>query len=237
MSNSYFRFKQFTIHQDRCAMKISTDACIAGAWTDIPQPAKRVLDIGAGTGLLALMLAQKNSHVNIDAIELDAEAAVQAKENIMSSPWAGRVHVIRADAAVYPYSHTYDFIIANPPFFNNSLLGDTEQRNLARHTLSLSYQSLFDIINNCLGAVGMASVLLPSAEHKHWEKLLQDNNWSIVKKLLIHPTEGKAANRVVSICSRNNGLPYTEEHLCIRNQRGDYSDAFKQLMFPYYLDK
>lgn len=218
-------------------MKVSTDACIAGAWTEIPQHAKRVLDIGTGTGLLALMLAQKNSHVNIDAIELDAEAAVQASENVISSPWADRINIIRADATIYPYTDTYDFVIANPPFFNNSLLSDTEQRNMARHTLSLSYQSLFDIISNCLNEAGMSSVLLPHPEHNQWEQLLYDNDWVVAKKLLVYPTEGKPANRVVSICSRNNILPSTEEHLRIRDSSGVYTDAFDQLMYPYYLDK
>ncbi len=237
MSNVYFRFKQFTINQDRCAMKVSTDACIAGAWMDLPPGTKRVLDIGTGTGLLALMLAQKNPGIIIDAIELDAEAAAQAKENVSSSPWADRINIIQADATIYPYTHTYGFVISNPPFFNNSLLSNIDRRNMARHTVSLSFQSLFDILNKCLNEVGVASVLLPCTEHAQWEKLLQDNNWYIEKKLLIHPHDHKAANRVVSISSRNSNITCTEEHLYIRNPKGDYTDTFKQLMYPYYLDK
>ncbi len=237
MSNTYFRFKQFTIHQDKCAMKASTDACIAGAWTELPQGAKRVLDIGTGTGLLALMLAQKYPDIIIDAIELDAEAAAQAVENTKSSSWGNRINIIQGDATIYPFTPAYDFVITNPPFFNNSLLSITDSRNIARHTLSLNYQSLFDILDNCLNEPGMASVLLPYTEHRQWEKLLQDNNWHIVKKLLIHPGEDKPANRVVSICSRNSSIICTEEHLYIRNSNGDYTDVFQQLMYPYYLDK
>lgn len=237
MSNSYFRFKQFTIHQDMCAMKVSTDGCIAGAWTGLPSGTKRVLDIGTGTGLLALMLAQKYPEIIIDAIELDAEAVAQARENTKSSPWHDRINIIHADATVYPYMHTYNFVITNPPFFNNSLLSDADRRNMARHTLSLGYPSLFNILNNCLNEVGMASVLLPYTEHKLWERLLQDNNWGVAIRLLIHPYEGKPANRVVSICSRNSSIICTEEHLYIRNRNGDYTDAFQQLMYPYYLDK
>ncbi|HEY9177537.1 MAG TPA: methyltransferase [Flavipsychrobacter sp.] len=237
MSNSYFRFKQFTIHQDKCAMKVSTDACIAGAWTTLPQGTKRVLDIGAGTGLLTLMLAQKNPDIIIDGIELDAAAATQAMENVNSSPWGERINLIQADATVYPYIYTYDFVIANPPFFNNSLLGDTAQRNMARHTFSLSYQNLFGIIDSCLNASGMAAILLPHTEHGHWEQLLLDNDWSIVKKLLIHPVEGKPANRVVSICSRISNITPVEEHLDIRNADGGYTESFNRMMSPYYLDK
>ncbi len=237
MSNTYFRFKQFTIHQDNCAMKVSTDACIAGAWTDLPPGTKRVLDVGSGTGLLALMLAQKYTDIIVDAIELDAGAAAQAIDNSKSSPWGDRINIIQADATVYPFTPTYDFVIANPPFFNNNLLSKADRRNMARHTLSLDYQSLFDILNKCLNEAGVASVLLPCTEHAQWEKLLQDNNWHVIKKLLIHPGEGKPANRVVSICSRNSIITSTEEHLYIRNSNGGYTDVFQQLMYPFYLDK
>src|SRR5690606_2219536 len=97
MSNSYFRFKQFTVHQEHCAMKVSTDACIQGAWTPIGAQVKNILDIGAGTGLLSLMLAQRQPQAKIDAIELDAAAAQQAAQNIAASPWADWVAVITGD--------------------------------------------------------------------------------------------------------------------------------------------
>src|SRR5688500_11779251 len=129
MANQYFQFKQFSIQQDRCAMKVSTDACIQGAWTPIADNVKDVLDIGAGTGLLSLMLAQRNYDIRIDAVELDVEAAQQAKENVASSPWKDRVEVIQADVTQHSFTKLYDMVICNPPFFNNSLLGDTDTRN------------------------------------------------------------------------------------------------------------
>lgn len=101
MSNSWFQFKRFTIHQDRCAMKVSTDACIQGAWTPLKQGVKRILDIGCGTGLLTLMLAQRTESAIIDAIELDEDAALQAKENVQKSPWKDRIKVIQADVRDY----------------------------------------------------------------------------------------------------------------------------------------
>lgn len=236
MSNTYFRFKQFTIHQDRCAMKVSTDACIAGAWTNVPAGAGRILDIGAGTGLLSLMLAQKHRDIVIDAIELDEHAVVQATENVAASPWAERLNVIHADASGFKPEESYDFIISNPPFFNNSLLGHRSDRNMARHTHSLSYGVLFDILNNNLSDRGKASILLPTAEHELWENLLMQNGWSIVHKLYVHPAKEKAPNRVVSICSNKTGPACNEEHLYIREADGSYTQEFIDLMRPYYMD-
>lgn len=237
MSNSYFRFKQFIIHQDRCAMKVSTDACIAGAWTEVPRNAKRVLDIGTGTGLLALMLAQKYQDIIIDAIELDEEAAMQAAENVKVSPWSDRINIIHADASQYNFAHKYDFIITNPPFFNNSLLGDSTQRNMARHTHTLSYAAIFDIIRNNLNDSGRASILLPATEHELWEKMAVAQEWQAADKLYIHPGEGKPANRVVAIYAMGHNNSCTQEHLNIRNAERDYTDEFNSLMLPYYLDK
>lgn len=237
MSNTYFRFKQFTVHQDRCAMKVSTDACIAGAWTRVPIDAKRVLDIGTGTGLLALMLAQKNPGIIIDGIELDADAAEQARENVIASPWADRVTIIQADASLNLYQDCYDFVITNPPFFNNSLLSHKEQRNMAWHTGSLNYSALFKILNDNLAANGLASVLLPVQEYEIWADILQENNWSVIERLHICPGEAKPANRIVSICTKQEGIAPKDEHLAIRSMNGAYTTEFNKLMQSYYLDK
>lgn len=237
MSNTYFRFKQFTIHQDSCAMKVSTDACIAGAWTDLQAGTKRVLDIGTGTGLLALMLAQRYKNILIEAIELDSDAAEQAKENVALSSWANRINVIHGDASDFKKGKSYDFIISNPPFFNNSLLSDIEERNMARHTGSLSYANLFSILKNNLSDNGYASILLPVTEHMLWENILLENNWVVCQRLYIYPAVGKPANRIVSICARPSPIIPTEEHLFIRKADGTYTSEFMKLMESYYLDK
>lgn len=237
MSNTYFRFKQFTVHQDRCAMKVSTDACIAGVWTKVPADAKRALDIGTGTGLLALMLAQKNQDVIIDGIELDIDAAEQARENVTASPWADRINIIQADASLHLYKDCYDFIITNPPFFNSSLLSHKEQRNMARHTGSLNYRALFNILKDNLTDNGRASVLLPVTEHEIWAHILRENKWSVMERLYIYPGKGKPANRIVSICAKQEGIVPKDEHLTIRSADGGYTNEFHKLMQPYYLDK
>ena len=202
MSNHYFQFKQFTIHQDKCAMKVSTDACIEGAWAPIADDVVDVLDIGTGTGVLSLMLAQRNSSIHIDAIELDADAAIQAKENVSASPWADRVQMMQGDVTTHQFTKQYDMVICNPPFFNNSLLGDDAQRNSVRHTISLSYDALLAVLQNVLKPTGYAAVLLPAAEHDVWQNLLLKNGWGITRFLQVHPKEKGGYNRVVSLCSK-----------------------------------
>jgi tRNA1Val (adenine37-N6)-methyltransferase len=114
MSNTWFQFRNFTLQQDRCAMKITTDACIQGAWTPLAPMPQNVLDIGTGTGLLALMLAQRFPEVHIDAVEYDQSAAAQAQENTDASPFAARIRVINADIRSFSAETQYDNIICNP---------------------------------------------------------------------------------------------------------------------------
>jgi len=236
MSNSWFQFKEFRVEQDRCAMKVSTDACIQGAWTPVSSSVNNVLDIGCGTGLLSLMLAQRNPGIRIDAIELDEAAAQQATENVMASPWADRIQVIQADARTFAGNKKYDLIICNPPFFNNSLLGPEQQRNHARHTLSLSYSELFDCIAANLQPSGKAVVLLPSAEHLTWEKLLVAKGWFVTQQLLISPRTGSTHNRVVSVYTPVAAQQFQTEKLAIRQETGnDYTPEFMQLLRPFYL--
>lgn len=235
MSNHYFQFKQFTIHQDKCAMKVSTDACIQGAWTPIANDVVDVLDIGAGTGLLSLMLAQRNSSIHIDAIELDADAAIQAKENALASPWADRVRIIQGDVTTHQFTKQYDMVICNPPFFNNSLLGDNAQRNSVRHTISLSYNALLAVLQNVLKPTGYAVVLLPATEHDVWQNLLSKNEWGITKLLRVHPKEIGGYNRVISLCSKQPMVETEIEKLQIYKQGGGYTEVFTQLLQPFYL--
>ncbi|MFI5152541.1 MAG: tRNA1(Val) (adenine(37)-N6)-methyltransferase, partial [Chitinophagales bacterium] len=130
MSNSYFQFKQFRIQQDRCAMKVCTDACILGAWFAEKIPSySTVLDIGSGTGLLMLMLAQKNKS-EIDGIEVDLNTYKQLKENIDQSPWKDQLRVFPGDIRSFSFSGKYDFIISNPPFYEKDLRSDSSARNL-----------------------------------------------------------------------------------------------------------
>lgn len=233
MSNSYFQFKQFKIEQGSCAMKVSTDACIQGAWTPITQQVHRVLDIGTGTGLLSLMLAQRATDIQVDAVELDANAAIQAVDNVSVSPWSSRVSVYQADIKNYAAEEQYDMIIVNPPFFQNDLKGEQASRNMARHNDSLSYEDLFSVLEKWQHEEGYSSVLLPTSEFEQWEQLLNSKGWSVFSKLLIKPRATRPYNRVVGLCKKG-ALSNATEELCIYGEEG-YTERFKELLKPFYL--
>src|SRR5262249_33933395 len=134
MPNSYFQFKEFTVYQERCVMKVTTDACVFGAWvaqdvTDV----QNVLDIGTGTGLLPLMLAQRHPSITIDAIEIDKESFEQAKENVAISPFAEHIQVINDDAKAFSSWKKYDLVISNPPFYEKELASSDHKKNIAHH--------------------------------------------------------------------------------------------------------
>ena len=236
MSNQYFQFKQFRVEQGRCAMKVTTDACIQGAWTPISDGVEHVLDIGTGSGLLALMLTQKNTDIFIDAIEFDKGAKEQAKENVAKSSWAERVNVIHGDVRTYPFTRKYDLIICNPPFFINSLLGDNAPKNIARHTLSLSYEELLVAVKNNLAEGGYLSILLPQGEYMLWKEFAAEAGLFEFSKLSIKHTAGAAVKRVVGLFSKKQSADMTETKLVIKDTEQNYSVAFIELLSPYYLN-
>lgn len=236
MPNTYFQFKQFRIEQANCAMKVSTDACLQGAWTPLRSEIKKVLDIGAGTGLLSLMLAQRHPSISIDALEIDTAAAQQAKENFEASPWSDRLRLIHIDAKNYCAPHRYDLIICNPPFFNNSLLGDHTARNHARHTLLYTYDDLLQSITQHLSDEGYASVLLPwQAGRETWHRCAKKQGIFIQQELHITPRINAAPNRLIAICTTQSKGNYEETTLNIRKEENQYTQAFKDLMAPFYL--
>lgn len=215
-------------------MKVSTDACIQGAWAPIQQQVKHVLDIGAGTGLLSLMLAQRNSSVAIDAIELDEAAAEQAKENVAASPWTERINVMQGDVKHYPFATKYDMVICNPPFFINSLQSEEAQRNNARHDVTLGQQDLLEVIGKCTTAEGYAVIMLPPVEHAAWQQLCGKNGWHLVQKLEVQPRAGKEVNRIVGVYSRLKE-ELQSATLPIKNADDSYTEAFTELLRPFYL--
>jgi tRNA1Val (adenine37-N6)-methyltransferase len=231
MGNTYFKFKQFTVHQQGSAMKVCTDACIQGAFTALHVGrAARVLDIGAGTGLLSLMMAQSGVP-HVDAIELNANAAAQAQENFDASPWKDRLHVIRGDVRDYNPSFTYPFIITNPPFFENDLKSPDQQRNAAMHAVSLDYEALLSAITRLLAPDGRFSVLLPYEGFQRFRALASD---FVLQELLeIRQTPGHGYFRAVGIFGKRGELH--REELAIYDDRRIYTPAFSQLLKPYYL--
>ena len=157
MANDYFKFRQFTVRQDRCAMKVGTDGTLLGAWA---RGGHTILDIGTGTGLIALMMAQRYPEAQVVGIDIDHEAVVQAKENVAASPF--NIDIIEADAKTFNVQRsTFNVILSNPPYFVDSLECPDGQRTMARHTASLAYGELMAAVNRLLADDGEFSVVIP----------------------------------------------------------------------------
>lgn len=235
MGNSWFQFKQFRVEQAGSAMKVCTDACIQGAWTAAylqTAPPARLLDIGAGTGLLSLMIAQQIT-ASIDAAELDAAAAEQARANFAASPWAERLRLIETDIRTFASPEPYDFIITNPPFYQNDLRGPDARRTAAMHTSTLDYAALLAAIRRLLKADGSFSVLLPYEEFKIFRALAEWQGYPLRAVLHIRQSATHAPFRSVGIFGE--GKTRAEDALIIHDAQRQYTPAFAALLQPYYL--
>jgi tRNA1Val (adenine37-N6)-methyltransferase len=169
MSNSYFQFKKFSIQQDQCGMKVCTDSCVLGAWFAEKIPTySTILDIGSGTGLQMLMLAQK-SRAKITGIEIDLPSCKQSKENIQESPWHDRLNICPGDVRNYKFPDRFDFIISNPPFFEGDLLSENSQDQVARHEISLNLEELLEVVKSNLDTGGSFGILLPANRTSYFE--------------------------------------------------------------------
>jgi tRNA1Val (adenine37-N6)-methyltransferase len=215
-------------------MKVCTDSCILGAWsagrlTD----AKKILDIGTGTGLLPLMLAQK-SEALIDTIETDPESADQAGENIAGSPWNDRIRIFKGDVRYYSFGHRYDFIIANPPFYESALRSPTAKKNEAKHEQSLTLHQLLMIIRSYLHLGGAFSILLPFQRTTYFENLAENSGFYVQEKLTVRQTPAHPPFRSILLFkAEKKGEPLLSE-LLIKNEKGKYSQEFSELMKDYY---
>ncbi|PIB36378.1 hypothetical protein BFP72_13725 [Reichenbachiella sp. 5M10] len=232
-ANTYFQFKQFTVHQERCAMKVSTEACLFGAWVPVAAVSRRVLDIGTGTGLLSLMLAQR-SDVSIDAVEMDGEAAQQARQNFEASLWADRLHLVHCNVLEWENTDCYDLIISNPPFFTSSLKSQKSKNNLAKHdTGDFSKPRFAKKLLALLSNEGLAYVLYPEAEAEEFVQCLAKVGLYACTALVIRNQPDKAIFRMVLQVSREKTSIDTEE-LCIRNGQ-EHTPEFVKLLREYYL--
>ena len=160
MSNAFFQFRQFTVYQDQCAMKVGTDGVLLGAWARLLATEGRVLDMGTGTGLLALMMAQRYPHASVTAVDIDDQAVIQAQQNISRSPFAERITISQGDIREWE-DQPFDAIVANPPYFVDSLICPDDQRTTARHTGTLTYRELMETAWHLLSDSGIFSVVIP----------------------------------------------------------------------------
>lgn len=234
---SSFTFKQFSVSQKDTAMKVSTDACIFGVWVGKKWKNEngKVLDIGTGTGLLSLILTQENPRFNITALEPELGAATEAKNNFNASLWAERLHVLQMTIQKYTERYKgnkYDFIISNPPFFQDHLLGQKAERNRARHnTLPM------DILASCSKKLsskhGKLAVLYPANQWSRWIQVAVENNWHVESELYIQSTVNKPAHRICGIFTLDETAEVKKEKLIVQDE--EYTDRLKELMQDYYL--
>lgn len=236
--NSYFQFKQFIVHQDKTAMKVCTDASLFGAWVAsklekekiLPQ---NILDIGCGTGLLSLMLAQKTTAM-IDAVEINEDAFLQAKENIALSTWKESINIFNEDISEYTSQKKYDVIICNPPFFVNQLKTDNADRNAAMHATELSFSALSTAIKNSLSNDGVAAILLPHNIVNEFVEILKKDKLHLIEQLKISHSPSHPLFRSILLFALNE-KQMINNSISIRDNNNEYSAEFKRLLSDYYL--
>lgn len=233
-----FTFKQFQIRQDRCAMKVGTDGVLLGAWA---KGGERILDIGTGTGLIALMMAQRHPDARVDAIEIDREAALQAEENFVDSGFSHRLKAFHTslqrfaqDAEETGELGRYDAIVSNPPYFVDSLKNNEQNKTIARHTETLSFKDLISCACKLLKADGCFSLVLPSDAKRLVEIECISCGLSVSRMVHIKTKSNKKAKRVLLELTKVP-VPCSEEEVCLMNDEGRRSFWYDCLTKDFYI--
>lgn len=232
MGGRGFSFKQFHICQEKCAMKVGTDGVLLGAWAEVNE-AREILDIGTGTGLVALMLAQR-SEARITALEIDADAAAQAAENVAQSPWEERVEVLCCDFKAYRPTGLFDVIVSNPPYFLDSLIAPEEARTMARHNITLTYDDLLAGAAALLASSGKFTVIIPFDVVEKMVRIAASNGLYPCRQLNVITAPGKAPKRALLAFSFRKDVCVAEE-LLLEKERHVYSDEYVALTRDFYL--
>lgn len=226
MSNDYFAFKRFVVRQERCAMKVGTDGCLLGAWAHGGQ---HILDVGTGTGLIAMMMAQRFPESSVMAVDIDSEAVLQAQENVDGSPFRKQITVQRTDFLKWDADGKYDAIVSNPPFFIDSLMSPDAQRSVARHTVTLTYEELMRKSYALLSDEGECSVVVPFDCRSRMEGAAAIAGFVLSRVCAVKTTERKPPRRYLLAFRKgaSNGVESTE--LVIG------SAEFTDMMHEFYL--
>lgn len=235
---SIFRFKQFTVCQDQCAMKVGTDGVLLGTWTNVNH-CQNALDIGTGTGVIALILAQRNPQLNIEAVEIDKNAYLQAKANFEDSKWSDRLIIYNQKIQNYNPHKRYDLIISNPPYFpkQSNKAAEGKARKIARRDDSLPHQELLKSVYNLLASSGQFSLILPFIETQLFIQQAIEAGLYLVHKVDVYPRENsKKANRCLMTFKKQEER-LVEEKKIIRkagNKYHDYTDWYYELKKDFY---
>ena len=231
-----FKFKQFSINQDRCAMQVGTDAVLLGAWATVSHNPNSVLDIGAGTGILALMLAQKTNASNIEAIEIDADAYEQCTENFENTPWSDRLFCYHAALLEFTkeIEDQYDLIVSNPPYFSETSKTKNIAKNTARFQEAMPFEHLLFSVQKLLSLNGIFSVVIPFKEEAYFTALAANYHLQLNRKTLVKGTPHTAIKRVLLEFSFQQKVPETSV-LVIETSRHQYTQDYINLTKDFYL--
>ena len=262
MSNPFFKFQQFIVRHDRCAMKVGTDGVLLGAWAEpavsIQPSTFSILDVGTGSGLVALMLAQRFPQAHIDAIDIDKAAIEQAAENFAASPWSDHLHTFHARLQDWQ-SHSvpslegrvregfYSLIVSNPPYFQNSLKNPDKSRQTARHTDTLTYSELLQHSARLLSPEGTVALILPAEAETEACELARMAGLLPTRITHVYSKENKPARRVLLAFEkpkyrytdistyRDSGNPVSVDSLVLENETGGRSAAYQEITKDFYL--
>lgn len=233
MSGNSFTFKQFTIKQSMSAMKIGTDSVLLGAIANFPKDGT-ILDIGTGTGILAIMAAQKADNALITGVEINGDAFADAVANAEATRWKERIRMVNGDIKAFEPGHKFDFIISNPPYYEKLKMTDDEGKNMARHDITLSYADLMSSANRLLEDDGRCMVIVPTDFEDNIVSEASNKGLYLTRKVSIITKAGKQAKRTIIELRRTVGSILSEE-ITIRDNNGEYTEGYKELTKDFYL--
>lgn len=232
-----FRFKQFSVNQEKCGMKVGTDGILLGAWADL-NGVSSALDIGTGSGLIALMLAQRATGIRVDAVEIDSDSCHQAAENFGDSPWSERLNLIPSSIQDFckKTEKAYDLIVSNPPFFTGGTFSSSHNRQMVRHTVKLPHGDLLASVRKLLAPEGRFCLILPLIEGLRFIELASHYNLHCVKQTSIRPKANKPIARILLQLERKE-KPTTQDELVIQKEgHNEWTDEFMALTGDFYLN-
>ena len=229
-----FHFKRFSLDDALCAMKIGTDGVILGAWADV-KDATNLLDVGTGSGLIALMVAQRSANAHVEAIDIDEGAVEQARINVAASPWSERVVVSLADVKGYNPSHKFDHIVTNPPFFNTSLQSPDERRALARHCTTLGYDDIVAMAERLLCRGGRLSLILPADEASRFRRVAFGRLWLSRETSILSRVGENPKRSLMEFVLCDEPLMPRVDTIAIRSNDNSFSDEYRLMTEEYYL--
>ena len=235
MSNPYFQFKKFTVYHDLCGMKVGADGVTLGAWARV-EDAQSVLDIGSGSGLISLMLAQRSDNAVIDAIDIDYSSVQQSQTNFSNSPWSSRLNVFHQSLQHFASSteKKYDLIVSNPPYFQNSLKAPDLKRSTARHTDTLPHSDLIDYSISLLNTHGNLCLILPVEEAIQCIQYAESKQYYCIEKVYVYPNPNTKAKRMLLKFSFEKKDCQTAE-ITIESERHIYTPEYSALVKDFYL--